>query len=902
MQSAPTESLPDKGESAISEGKQQVGGEPMSPVATGQTGKQILDEAIARVNKAIKNPDEGEAVKRFTVTPNDSGQWKRWDVTDTKTGKLIRSDSDEKTANDAAQKLEQSTPQESARPTEQVKPKLTPELVKAAVLKNVPRNMREGGLIDTEKQSAEQPPIEHIGMGAAVPSEFENKPTTPTGIKNATVDAERVKRGLPAAIEPARRSFGKVWDEAMAKVDKDPDTQTALINELRKQPRAITDTEDALLLQRQIDLQNEYGKVTRELAQAYDDSKNAPNEEAAANQAAIAQELKLRVANLSDQLLDLYNINKRVGTETGRGLNARKMMAYEDYSLASMETRLRAAKDGKPLTTEENTKVKQAASNVERAQKAVDEYQKKVIAADSTDKISPALRALKTRYANRIEELKAKMAGNDFTPKSKTPLVLDQEAIRLKAAYENAKLQFDRMVMAERLKNRTLLQKTQDTFVKWRRAFLLSSPVTLAKLTSAAIERSVITPTEEAVGGVYSKLPVLNRVAALAPREGGLNVNAEAKALTEGFTKGMKDSWNTLRTGHSDMDSLFGKRDVMPREMIDFIGSVHGALKAPVKRAEFARSFEKRAAFAIRQGQDVSDPMIQSKIAIEAYKDANRSIFMQDNKLSAAWNAGVAILKTPDKTGKTPLGRRTLATGMQVMLPIVKVPTNIVAETLQYAFGSVTGSTRLAIAIGKGIETLKPEEADLIMRELKKGSLGSALLLAGYLAPQYFGGYYQENDRKAKGHPAFGTMKIGDVQVPSMLIHNPLLETLQIGATVRLVADSRLRVHDRETQGTVQGSIAGLLGLTDEVPFVRQTTDMLKVMNPYERDKYADQVARDLIVPLGVSWVAAHFDKNSQGQYVARDPKNLAQTIESAIPLLRKNVPENKQKTALQNK
>ena len=328
-----------------------------------------------------------------------------------------------------------------------------------------------------------------------------------------------------------------------------------------------------------------------------------------------------------------------------------------------------------------------------------------------------------------------------------------------------------------------------------------------------------------------------------------------------------------------------------------FLGSIHGALKAPVKRAEFARSFQKRVEFAIRNGQDPSDPMIQTKIAIDSFRDAQRSIFMQDNKVTAAWNAGIAILKSPNKqTGKVNPGLRTLATAGQVLLPIVKVPTNIVAETLQYAVGSVTGSARLGLAMKRGIENLKPEEADLIMRSLKKGSIGGALLLAGYFNPQMFGGYYQMNDKKQAGHPKFGTVQVGGVNIPSFLIHNPLLETLQIGATVRHVADAKLRMHDRETQGVVQGSIAAALGLTDEVPFVRQVTDLMQVMNPYERGKYIDQFARDMIIPLGISWVAQHFDKDAQGNYVLRDPKGLKETLESAIPILRKKVPVKQEK------
>lgn len=207
------------------------------------------------------------------------------------------------------------------------------------------------------------PEPELVGMGGATPSEFTVSPKTPTGIKNATVDTERQIRGLPPATEPARRSFGVVWDEAMAKIDHDPGAPDRLISELRENPRAVTDAEDAILLHRQIDLQNEYGKATRDLAQAYDDGRLADVENE-----------KIRVQQLSDQLLDLYNINKKVGTETGRGLNARKMMAYEDFSLARMELEKRAANEGAPLTDAQRTEIQSLHEKITDTQRRYDEY------------------------------------------------------------------------------------------------------------------------------------------------------------------------------------------------------------------------------------------------------------------------------------------------------------------------------------------------------------------------------------------------------------------------------------------------------------------------------------------------------------------------------------------------
>ena len=265
-----------------------------------------------------------------------------------------------------------------------------------------------------------------MGMGAAKPTEYTENPQTPTGIKNATVDRERAARGLPPAIAPARREFGEVWDHAMSLVDRDPGTTDRLLDELRAKPRALTDTEDALLLQRQIDLQNDYGKATRELAQAYDDSKQYPN------RAEDAAEWKLRVAELSDKLLDLYDIGKRAGTETGRGLAARKMMAYEDFSLAKMETEYRAAKGGAPLTDAERQKMTELQQRVEETQKALDAHMAK--AADELAK-----RRVQDEVDARIKQV-AQGAGYDRQVQSLADRIvkaLETEADKARARLKN---------------------------------------------------------------------------------------------------------------------------------------------------------------------------------------------------------------------------------------------------------------------------------------------------------------------------------------------------------------------------------------------------------------------------------------------------------------------------------
>lgn len=233
----------------------------------------------------------------------------------------------------------------------------------------------------TELMAVESKP-ELVGMGAATPAEYAQTPQTATGIKNRTVDLERAKRDLPPAMESGRQSFGEAWERAMGRMDKDSTYQERLISELGDKPRAVTDIEDAVLLHRQVDLQNEYGKATRDLAQAFDDGRM---EDVAAEQ--------VRVSGLSDQLHELYTINQAVGTETGRGLAARKMMAYEDFSLAKMEVERRAAKGGEQLTPEERAEVVTLQKKIETTQKAYDAYVAKTQQQISALEVKAALQA-----------------------------------------------------------------------------------------------------------------------------------------------------------------------------------------------------------------------------------------------------------------------------------------------------------------------------------------------------------------------------------------------------------------------------------------------------------------------------------------------------------------------------
>ncbi len=816
-----------------------------------------------------------------------------------------------------------------------------------------------------------------------------------TGIKNAIVDQERSDRGLPPAMEPAAKEFGTSWSEALKEVEKNPNAGAELVTEVLDKPRPLTDTENALLLHRQIEVQNQFDKVTNRLAEGDVD---ATPEQRASDSA--------QLAKLSDDLMDIYNAGKLVGTEQGRGLASRKMLANEDYSLAKMTTLRRAVNDGKALTPEQSAEVKALNEKISATQKAFDEYvakaeekmkglEKKRPGTSNTDqnvvsryiadradaararisqrlqkvagaslvegenvgdffskenlddlatvgadylakgiaksvewgeamvkefgeKVRPhldelfkraqaikasvptdpkelaRLKSFKTRTATSTEKLEARTEAGDFATKPRTPLALDEEAQRLKADNERAKIEFQTALIKDRLANRTSAEKAQDTLVKWRRGFLLSGPSTLAKLTGAAFLRVVTTPIEELAGAAIGT--VAPDLMAKAPRHGGLNVNAEAKAITAIFTKGMSEAYKTLTTGKSNSDVLYGRTpggnvrpsDVIPQTLIDFFGNLHGALKAPVKASEFARSFEKRVAYAIKNGVDVSDPAVQQAISVAAYKDANRAIFMQDNVVSKMINTALSAGENLKIEGRRTATGKAISTGLRLLLPIVKVPTNIVAEAVEYTTGSVTGSIQLAKAMHKGMDGLSEDQADQIARQLKKGSLGAAALLIGYFGHKNFGGFYQQGEKRDKNDVAPGAARIANTDIGRSLIHSSLVETMQLGATIGRLMDQKIKNKNE----TMMDSIGlGTLGLLEELPFVRTPIEMGKLFDKNERQYVKGELVKGIVVPQAVSQAAQFFDKDAKGNPVKRNPKTVLEHVETGVPGLRETVP-----------
>lgn len=213
-----------------------------------------------------------------------------------------------------------------------------------------------------------------------------------TGIRNKQADIERRKRGLPAAMEAARRSHPFVWDEAMRQMDENPQLQEETVNKFRENPfDTPSDVENAILLHRQIDLENQYDRAVDEINSAFEKGDESKRLEAIS-----------KAKEAENKLIDIFDVNKQAGSAAGRSLSARRMMAGRDYTLARMVAETRASKGGEELTSKERADLEKQFAEIERTQKELKDRLEELENQDATKAGEETLKTLKNQTGKKI--------------------------------------------------------------------------------------------------------------------------------------------------------------------------------------------------------------------------------------------------------------------------------------------------------------------------------------------------------------------------------------------------------------------------------------------------------------------------------------------------------------------
>lgn len=516
---------------------------------------------------------------------------------------------------------------------------------------------------------------------------------------------------------------------------------------------------------------------------------------------------------------------------------------------------------------------------------------------------SDELQAHKVRVANQIAELEERLAKGDFSKTApRIPREMDSELATAKANLERTKQKIREGQKKQEDANRPGWVNKLDYAAKFVRGGVLSWPTTIGKLAATTIQQGILHPLDEMAGSVAAK--AFPQLMGKAKIEGtGFNIRQQAKAISDGIIKGwgdLKDTLNKAKGNRSEIEALHGKNG-MPPEAVEFFGLLHGAEKAPLKRFAFSYAMQKQVAWALAHGVDHTDPLVQMRMGSEAYKYANRMLFQEDNVVSSAFNRALTAFREPSKeSGRQSIPALTGETLARILLPVSKIGTNIGIQTFQRALGWATAPIEVANAYRRGIENLKPEEADMIARHLKKGNVGLALGTLAFLYPKIFGGFYRQGEKRDPTDVKAGEIK-SPVQlphlvsktgnIPAYLNHGAGSETMHFYATMRRVMDSKFKKSDTENQGVGAGVLAASAGLISENPMVRVAADAVGGLHPGGAGKFAGNIARNA-VPGFVQWSAQQLDRNAAGDVTARKPTNFTQTIEQGIPGMRSNVPQ----------
>lgn len=842
-----------------------------------------------------------------------------------------------------------------------------------------------------EAQQAGSKPEQSRADPAQIPESDLKYAGEPTGINKAAIASQRESRGLDPIERQKQIDFGTSLDRANQLIADDPELPKRLVDELALNPRSLNPEETPVIIRRVQDTQAEFDRALKAVNEAPDEAATASGQ--------------ARLANARDEYDKAVKAAQDATSRTGAGLNSVKMLVKDDYSLARMENRERAAQNGKPLSAEQSAKIEelhnriseleQKVSNAEARkippparrkfafEDAANAARSRIIArrgrlnvgidpaalADEAiigayhisrgvtkfadwsatmvkefgERIRPYLmdlfaRAKQIHKSNaqptteslsrqaagesipqrkagqrmeaakvgtyiKTRQIEEKLASGDLSkPAKAAPLQPDKELFGLRADLQRARNQFEQRVARQEFANQPALIRGMQHISGLARLSALSGYHTIGKLFSFSVGKLAERPLTEAVGGIIDRTPGMRRIAAKADLESGSRVSALANFYGKAATKGIREAYTELRTGSTSENVLHGKVYKQPRYWYDYVGTIHGAEKAVATTGAMEAYRTKAFAAAIRKGLDPNDPIVRGVINQKTFEYANWDKLQENNKFADMVNQGLQRLEARNpKTGRVEIEKAVLSNFIKTFVTkgIIKTPSNFLMQTLfqRSPVGLARGIGGAVSAHIRGIDMLKPEEANAIVKLLSVGAVGTAMTALGAIdatrdkKDRIFGGYYQPGDKRGPDDVPFGRIRIGGVNLPHVLTHNLLTEPAQIGNTIVRVASSLKSKKSGETRGALEGIVAAAMSPIGNAPIANPLIRAQLNQENHQSRKIVSDIVKGLI-PQIVQNIAEDTDTTVQ-EPEYRKPQTFNQDVEMALPGLRQQVPLN---------
>lgn len=439
----------------------------------------------------------------------------------------------------------------------------------------------------------------------------------------------------------------------------------------------------------------------------------------------------------------------------------------------------------------------------------------------------------------------------DYSRKPEIAFKKDEEVIKAEQRIADAEYKIKQEKSKSYRSTEGKYQRSLNWVIRWERRSVLASPMILEKLASAAtIGAAVNRIPKQLIGGAFSA--ILKGIGERAPIEGGLNANAELKFWKE-FSNPQKfvnNAWEILKTGASPLTRRFSEKSHEHFAGYDALMDMHAIIKDPPKRATFEASLQYAYNWAAKQGWDISDPLIKKSLESAAFKRAEYEIFQENNGIAKRVNDFINSerKRTDFEATKNFLYR--------FLIPISTVPLNIARRIGSSIFGLPHGLYEAGKAYRDGIDNLKPEQADYIMRQLKNGSVGLAYYALGMFASKAILGGLWNKDEKDGNKPkmnqaALNEMKTGQYSIDKRIQHAMPLFLTQLGATTARVYNHYLDVPDDDPQyqkmlkSGIQAMAATTGTVVEEIPMIQEPKQAVESLSdPYERKKFGEDLKR----------------------------------------------------------
>ena len=451
------------------------------------------------------------------------------------------------------------------------------------------------------------------------------------------------------------------------------------------------------------------------------------------------------------------------------------------------------------------------------------------------NKLQRQRRVLETRYKNK----------KYLVPPEEKKTPFSEEILKEKQRIINAnyKIRVEKRKAFESQKN--FYQKSLMWIGRGVRLSVLSGYNVLGKLASAAtLGGAAKRIPDQAIGFIYGN--AFKGISEKAPIEGFVSAGAEAKFYKEFFNPKtfVKNAWQILKSGESPLSKKFSPGTYEHIPGIYLATDLHQIIKDPLKRATYEASLKNAFAWAERNGMNINDDLVVQSLETAAYKRAQYEIFQEQNWLSKKFGEWKHNMEEAGNLGAT---GKFLA---DFMIPVSTVPTNIARRmAITSPLGLIKGAAGVVEAYRKGIESLTPEQADSVMRQLKQGTLGTALWLIGWYGYSQFGGLYSKfnpNKQRDQGDLTSDEMSVGGKMIPKPIQHALPLEIIQFAATARRVYDNYREHKDASVPEAIEkAGLASIGALTEQIPVVETVAHTIGAFNnPYEAKKLEEDVQR----------------------------------------------------------